>query len=69
MPENSLYPTLVTQEIIATDLDTTADLEFKIDWAQTYATKSGQEARKELYEKYFNRMFLIFKLFKKIFLF
>lgn len=51
--ENSVGGTFVTTDgIIATDPDGTADLSFTIDWNESYATKSGQEADKELYEKY-----------------
>lgn len=42
----------MTDGIIATDPDTTADLEFNINWELSYATKSGQAADQELYEKY-----------------
>lgn len=52
--ENSPAGTIVTMEIVATDPDTTADLEFSIDWEASYATKSGQEAARETYEKYLN---------------
>ncbi|XP_059617696.1 cadherin-23-like [Phlebotomus argentipes] len=51
--ENSLADTVVTTEILATDPDTTADLEFWIDWEASYATKSGQEAEKSTYENCF----------------
>lgn len=50
--ENSVGGVSVTDGIIATDPDTTADLEFKIDWDLSYATKSGQESNQALYEKY-----------------
>lgn len=51
--ENSLGETLVTTDgsIIAIDPDGTADLYFTIDWEETYATKSGQEAEKFLYRE------------------
>ncbi|GAB0091829.1 fat-like cadherin-related tumor suppressor homolog [Sergentomyia squamirostris] len=51
--ENSPANTVVTTEILATDPDTTADLEFWIDWENSYATKSGQEADRETYENCF----------------
>lgn len=50
--ENSIGGVLVTDGIVATDPDTTANLEFSINWASSYATKSGQEANQSLYEKY-----------------
>lgn len=50
--ENLDGGTLVTDGIIATDPDTDADLKFSIDWDTSYATKSGQEANKTLFEKY-----------------
>lgn len=49
--ENSEGGVLVTDGIIATDPDTTADLEFTINWTLSYATKSGQAANPSLYEK------------------
>lgn len=52
MDENEPGGYLVTTEgIIATDTDTTAELRFRINWDESYATKAGQEAPKELYEK------------------
>lgn len=33
---------LITDEITATDPDTTARLEFTIDWENSYATKQGR---------------------------
>ncbi|XP_055680929.1 protein dachsous-like [Lutzomyia longipalpis] len=51
--ENSPAGTVVTMEILATDPDTTADLEFSIDWSQSYAIKYGQEAEKHTYENCF----------------
>lgn len=49
--ENSIGGVLVTDGIIATDPDTTADLQFTINWTLSYATKSGQAANQSLYEK------------------
>ncbi|XP_037029736.1 cadherin-23-like [Bradysia coprophila] len=51
--ENSIGGVIVTDGIIATDPDTTADLEFSINWELSYATKSGQEANQTLYENCF----------------
>nr|QFP12818.1 cadherin-related midgut membrane protein [Lymantria xylina] len=34
---------LITEEITATDPDTTAELRFEIDWESSYATKQGRE--------------------------
>lgn len=54
MDENEQAPYRVTTEaIVVTDPDTTADLRFTIDWQQTYATKAGQDAAKQLYEDCF----------------
>jgi hypothetical protein len=39
--ENSPTGTLVTDEILAQDPDSLADLEFSIDWPKTYATNKG----------------------------
>lgn len=41
MQENSPAGTLVTDQITAQDPDTTAELEFTIDWTATYATNKG----------------------------
>lgn len=50
--ENSVGGIVVTTDgINATDPDGTADLFFTIDWNESYATKSGQEAEQALYEK------------------
>nr|AEL22856.1 CAD protein [Sesamia inferens] len=35
---------LITEEVTATDPDTTAELIFEIDWESSYATKQGREA-------------------------
>lgn len=52
MDENEPGGYLVTKDgIIATDPDSSADLRFKINWDQSYATKAGQEAPAHLYEK------------------
>lgn len=47
--ENSKGITL-TSAIEATDPDTTADLQFSIDWEDSYAMKPGSEVEKESYE-------------------
>ncbi|GBP79468.1 Neural-cadherin [Eumeta japonica] len=39
----------VTDEITASDPDTTAHLQFSIDWEQSYATKQGRDADAEEY--------------------
>lgn len=51
--ENSPGNVLITSMIVATDPDTTADLYFEINWNDTYATKSGQDAPKDTYENCF----------------
>lgn len=52
MDENERAPYVVTtQGIVVTDPDTTANIRFTIDWDQTYATKSGQEAPKSTYHR------------------
>lgn len=52
MDENQPGGYIVTADgIIATDSDTTAKLQFRINWEDSYATKAGQEAPKQLYEK------------------
>ncbi|KFB46111.1 hypothetical protein ZHAS_00014090 [Anopheles sinensis] len=40
-------------EIIGTDPDTEADLQFSIDWSNSYGTKSGIRAKPETYENCF----------------
>lgn len=40
----------VTLAIEALDPDTTADLQFTIDWADSYAMKPGFEVERELFE-------------------
>ncbi|CAK1543812.1 unnamed protein product [Leptosia nina] len=40
--ENVAAGHVITEEITATDLDTTADLNFEIDWDTSYATKQGR---------------------------
>uniref|UniRef100_A0A182P259 Cadherin domain-containing protein n=1 Tax=Anopheles epiroticus TaxID=199890 RepID=A0A182P259_9DIPT len=40
-------------QIIGTDPDTEAELEFSIDWSNTYGTKSGVRAKAETYENCF----------------
>lgn len=49
--ENSAGRTLVTDGILATDPDGTANLVFNIDWDESYATKSGQVTDEKFYEK------------------
>lgn len=49
--ENSPGGTLITDEIIGTDPDTTAKMVFTILWDQSYATKAGAEADIELYQE------------------
>lgn len=41
---------IITNEIEAFDPDTTASLEFRIDWAESYATKPGFEVDPKFYE-------------------
>lgn len=41
---------MITIEIQAEDPDTDANLEFSIDWEQSYATKPGFPDEKEYYE-------------------
>lgn len=56
--ENSASGTLVTDQITAQDPDTTAELEFTIDWTATYATNKGVRVEDtEIYNEYV----LIFK--------
>lgn len=50
--ENSPGGTLITDEIIGTDPDTTANMVFTILWDQSYATKAGAEADIDLYNEY-----------------
>lgn len=47
--ENSAKGTVITAEIEATDTDTTASLEMKILWEDSYATKNGQRVDPEEY--------------------
>lgn len=47
--ENSKGITLTTA-IEATDPDTTADLQFTIDWEDSYATKPGSQVESQFYE-------------------
>uniref|UniRef100_A0A182JZH0 Cadherin domain-containing protein n=1 Tax=Anopheles christyi TaxID=43041 RepID=A0A182JZH0_9DIPT len=57
--ENSIAESAViigeelTAEIIGTDPDTEAELEFSIDWSNSYGTKSGIRAKAETYENCF----------------
>lgn len=41
---------VVTDQIIATDPDTTANLTLQIDWKNTYASKPGFDVEREFYE-------------------
>lgn len=50
--ENKPTGTAVTEDIIAKDPDTTADLEFSIDWETTWATKQGRRVDTDKFEKY-----------------
>lgn len=53
MNENEEAPYRVTIEggIVAIDPDTSAEVQFTIDWDISYATKAGQEAEKILYRE------------------
>lgn len=42
----------ITREIEAYDPDTTADLKFTIDWAESYAAKPGFVVEREFFEGY-----------------
>jgi hypothetical protein len=64
--EDSAPGTLVTDEILAQDPDTLADLEFSIDWAATYATnKVVRVEDATIYTEYLTKYFH-FQVFKTI---
>lgn len=48
--ENSPSGTVITEEIFATDPDTTATLVMSILWEESYATKNGRQVEPEDYE-------------------
>lgn len=54
--ENSPKGTVITEEIEANDPDTTADLELKILWDDSYATKNGQRV---VETKWYEECFII----------